>query len=287
LNNKEAVRQLNIEGIGMQLLIKIGLIFCLVISSIITHAEQATSSPRTFQQIINSGQLRIGVTLFTPWVMRAKDGQLIGSELDMARRLATDMGVEPEFGVYEWAHLIPALEKGEVDIIISGMAVRPDRALRINFSRPYASSGVGLAANKTLTDGFKDLNAMKQPNVSIGAVSGTLSEDVVKRMFPKTNLKSFDNTQLLEKALLDGNLHAMAASNPQPKFLALKHSDKVDVPLVKPLISFKEAFGVAKGNSEFIHFLDAWVVARGADGWIASTRRYWFESLNWREQVQQ
>lgn len=270
----------------MQSFSKLACVFFFIIASLATQAAQEPTA-RTFQQIVSSGQLRVGVSLFTPWVMRAKDGQLIGSELDMARRLASDMGLEPQFGVYEWDHLIPALEKGEIDIIITGMAVRPDRALRINFSRPYASSGVGMAANKALTAGFKDLSAMQQPSINIGVVNGTISADVAKRLFPKTTIKSFDKAQLLEKALLDGQLHAIVASNPQPKFLSLRFSDKVDVPLAKPLISFKEAFAVAKGDADFVNFLDAWVVAREADGWIASTRRYWFESLNWREQVKQ
>ncbi|MBL4827631.1 MAG: transporter substrate-binding domain-containing protein [Spongiibacteraceae bacterium] len=269
----------------MQLLVKIGCVFCLVIASMASLA--ASPSPRTFQQIIASEHLKVGVSVFSPWVMRAKDGQLIGSELDMARRLASDMGIKPDIKVYEWKNLIPALEKGEIDIIVSGMAVRPDRALRINFSRPYADSGVGMAANKALTAGFKDLSAMKQSGVTIGAVSDTISADIAKRLFSNTTIKTFDDIQSLQQALLNGELHALLASNPQPKFLALRYSEKVDVPLAKPLISFKEAFGIAKGNNEFVNFLDSWVVARKADGWIASTRRYWFESLNWREQVTQ
>lgn len=267
----------------MRLLTRIGCIICLVISTMAAHADKP--SVRTMKQIISSGELRVGVSLFTPWVIRAKDSQLIGSEIDMGRRLARDMGIEAQFSVHEWANLISALEKGEIDIIISGMAVRPDRALRINFSQPYADSGVGLAANKTLTAGFKDLSEMKQPKVNIGAVADTVSADVAKRMFSKARLRTFDTVASLEKALLADEVHAMVASNPQPKYLSLKHPEKIDVPLAKPLVSFKEAFGVAKGNSEFLNFLDAWVVARSADGWIASTRRYWFESLNWREQV--
>lgn len=245
----------------------------------------AQTPPRDFQQILASGELRIGVALFSPWVMRAKDGQLIGSEVDMARRLAADMKLTPQLSVYEWQQLIPALEKGEIDIIIAGMAIKPERALRVNFSRPYGDSGIGLAANSQLTSEFKNLDALKRPEINIGSVKGTASADVAKRMFSRTKLVYFDNSSELEAALVSGKVHAVIASNPQPKFYSLKYPDQVDTPLSKPLLSLKEGLAINKGDADFLNFLDAWVVAHSADAWIASTRHYWFESLEWQEQI--
>jgi polar amino acid transport system substrate-binding protein len=77
----------------------------------------------------------------------------------------------------------------------------------------------------------------------------------------------------------------MIAANPLPKFLSLKYPQKVDLPLVKSLLSFKEGLAINKGDADFINFLDAWVVARTADAWIPGVRRYWLETLDWQEQV--
>ncbi|MEE8057167.1 MAG: transporter substrate-binding domain-containing protein [Pseudomonadales bacterium] len=262
---------------------KIILLSLIMMLSLTTGA--AEKSQRYFQEVLDSGQLRIGVSIFSPWVMKAKDGQLIGSEIDMARRLAVDMGLSPEFGLYEWKKLIPALENGEIDIIVSGMGIKPKRALRVNFSRPYGDVGVGLAANTRLTADFSSLDDMKKQGVNIGVIADTVSADVAKRLFSKTTIKYFSTEDEVQQALLKGDVHAVIAASPLPKFLSLKYPEQIDVPLAKPLLNFKEGLAINKGDADFLNFLDAWVVARTADAWIPSTRHYWFETLEWQEQL--
>ena len=52
--------------------------------------------------ILDRGTIRFGVAEFVPWTIRTKSGELIGFEIDIAKKIATDMGVKPEFTVYEW-----------------------------------------------------------------------------------------------------------------------------------------------------------------------------------------
>ena len=96
--------------------------------------------PRPLQEVLNQGNLRIGIALATPWTIRAGDGELLGFEIDVAENLAEVMGVEPIFLVYDWDKIILALESGEVDIV-AGLAITPERALHVNFSQPYAVGG--------------------------------------------------------------------------------------------------------------------------------------------------
>jgi polar amino acid transport system substrate-binding protein len=241
---------------------------------------------REFNDIIKSGELRVGVAIFTPWVMRAKDGQLVGSEIDMARRLAADMGVKPVIGLYEFEQLIPTLNKGDIDIIVSGMGIKPSRALKVNFSRPYGDAGIGLATNTQMTADFTSVEDLKRPSVKIGVIGDTMSADVAKRLFSKSTIKAYMNQDDMEKALLEGKVHGIIAAQPVPNFLSLQHPQKVDVPLARPLLSFKEGMAINKGDADFLNFLDSWVIARTADAWISSTRHYWLETLKWKEQVQ-
>lgn len=266
----------------MRLLIKQSLVLVLVFFAAMATAGDGQ---RHFQQIIKSGELRIGVSLYPPWVMRSKAGELIGSEVDMGRRLAADMGVDASFGEYEWQQLIPALNKGEIDVIISGMAIKPSRALQVNFSRPYGESGIGLAANTALTKDFKSLDELQQPKVKIAVISKTLSADLAQRVFARATLVTVATQAEAEDMLLNGKVHALVASNPLPRFIAIKHPGKVDVPLNKPLLTFKEAMAINKGDVDFLNFLDSWIIARTADAWIPSTRSYWLESLDWKDQV--
>jgi len=83
---------------------------------------------------------------FLPWAMKDKNGELVGFEIDVARRLAADMGVKVEFVPTKWAGIIPALLTGKFDVVIGGMGIQTKRALKVNFSIPYDYSGMALVA---------------------------------------------------------------------------------------------------------------------------------------------
>ena len=101
---------------------------------------QTLSSESVIESIKREGVLRVGLSLFKPWSMRDKNGNLVGFELDVARKLADDMGVEIEFQPTSWDGIIPALVSGKFDVIISGMSITPARNLTVNFSDPYTLS---------------------------------------------------------------------------------------------------------------------------------------------------
>ena len=97
---------------------------------------QELGAESVIETIKKRGVIKIGLDLFGPWSMRYKNGELIGFEPDVGRKLAEDMGVEVEFVPTKWAGIIPALVAGKFDVIISGMTVTPSRNLTVNFSEP-------------------------------------------------------------------------------------------------------------------------------------------------------
>ena len=88
------------------------------------------------ENVLQRGVLRVGMSTFVPWAMKDKNGELIGFEIDVARRLAADMGVEVEFVPTKWSGIIPALLTGKFDVIIGGMGIRPERNKKVNFTIP-------------------------------------------------------------------------------------------------------------------------------------------------------
>ena len=131
------------------------LLFCLavIVSWSLTLLPMAAaenrpnSQPGTLQSVLENGTLRVGVSLFTPWTLKTKNGDIVGFEIDVAKQLAKDLGVKPEFHVLDWEKIIPNLLNRKIDIIIAGIVITPQRALKVNFSQPYDSSGVSLATN--------------------------------------------------------------------------------------------------------------------------------------------
>jgi polar amino acid transport system substrate-binding protein len=246
-----------------------------------------TAQADALEDILERGTIRVGVSLFVPWTIQDDAGELSGFEIDVANKLAQDMGVKPEYKVYVWEEIIPAVMKGEIDIIAGGMAITPERALKINFSQPYADSGISMVTNTEMTQDIKQLDELNQGKIIIAVVSGTAANELAPHLFNKSTIKVFDTAKEAEQAILKGKAHAWLASIPQPQFLALQYPETVDLPLAKPILPYKAGFGVKKGEQEWLNFLNAWVTARKADKWLSATHKHWFQSLNWRKESKQ
>jgi len=161
------------------------------------------------------------------------------------------------------------------------MAITPERALKLNFSRPLARSGVGLATNTNLTQNMKTLDDLNDKSVTITTVGETMAAKVAATLFDSANVKEFATTEPAEKAVLEGHAHAYVAGMPEVRFLVLKNPAKLDLPINEPLVASSEALAVKKGEQQLLNFLDAWVTARQTDSWLATTRDYWFGTLEW------
>ena len=238
-----------------------------------------------FYDIQKSGELKVGVSILPPWVMKSKDGGLVGFEIDIAKQLAKDMGVKVKFKEYQWSNMIPALIKGEIDIIASGLSITPKRALEINYTQPYSSSGYSLVTNLSLTKDFTSIKNLNNEKVYITAVQGTVSADLAERIFPRAKLDLRKTEEDATSAVVNGTVHAFVSSSPIPEFISIKHPDEVDLPLKKPLLTTKEAFAIRKNNPEMMNYLNSWIIAHKADEWIDSSYKYWFKSLKWQPKV--
>ena len=254
-------------------------------SSLATAETESPSQPGTLQSVLEKKSLRIGVSLFTPWTIKQRDGQLVGFEIDVAKQLAKDLGVKPEFHVLEWEKIMPALLKREIDIIAAGMVITPQRALKFNFSQPYDSSGIGLVTNIPLTKTFNGPHDLNRSEVIITAVTGSISEDVARRVFPNATIKTLSSSQEAIQAVTKGKVHAYVEHEPITTFIALDNPETVDEPLSKPLLETRAGFAVNKGDPDFINFLNAWVISHDADVWLSSAHNYWFEGVEWRKDL--
>ena len=253
----------------------------LLLATFVSPLAQADA----MDDILERGTLRVGVSEFVPWAMPAKRGGHVGHDVDLGVKIAKDMGVRAEFKVYEWKDIIPALEAGEVDMIAAGIVVTPQRALRISFTEQVALSGAGMATNTHMTKDVENLEQLNDPDIVIATITNTFSEGVARSIFDKAEIHSHGSKDDAEKEILEGRAHAYISSLPAVKFLVMNNSDAIDLPLSDPLVGWAEALAVRKGEQELLNFLNAWITAHKADRWLNVTRDYWFESLDWTQDV--
>ncbi len=249
-------------------------------------ATQELSRESVIETIKQDGVIRIGLSLFVPWSMRDKNGDLIGFELDVGRKLAEDMGVEVEFVPTAWDGIIPALVSGNFDVIISGMSVTAQRNLTINFTDPYAYSGLAIMANKQLTEGMS-LEDFNKPEVTFAARRGATPAAVIAENFPNATLLLFDEDGASTQEVLNGNAHASMAAQPTPNREAGRHPETLTVPFDNLYDPRGEAFGVRKGDPDAMNFFNNWISQNWRSGWLEERHNYWFATEEWADQVAQ
>ncbi len=239
----------------------------------------------TLEQILKRGEIKVGMSTFVPWAMKDKQGKLIGFEIDVAKRLAKDMGVKVKFIPTKWSGIIPALLTGKYDVIIGGMGIIPKRNLKVNFTIPYEYSGMSIVASKKKAKGFNSLEAFNNEDIIIVARIGTTAAQAVRKYFPKAQLRLFDDESQAVQEILSGRAHALVASAPMPAFQALKYKDKLYLPIKGTFTKEPIGFALRKGDVDTLNFFNNWIRYVDAEGWLKERNEYWFETDKWRSLI--
>ncbi|MBP1739954.1 MAG: polar amino acid transpoter, substrate-binding protein [Deltaproteobacteria bacterium] len=249
------------------------------------EVQQKLTGESTLEQVLKRKTLKVGMSTFQPWAMKDKTGNLVGFEIDVAKRLAEDTGVKVEFVPTNWDGIIPALLSGKFDVIIGGMGILPSRNLKVNFTMPYDTSGMSLVANKELAGNFKTLQDFNRPDVTLAVRLGATPVAAAQKFMPKAQLTKFDDESKAIQELLNGKAHAVIASAPMPAYQALKYPDKLFLPLKETFTKEPIGFAIKKGDVDTLNYFNNWITVRQADGWLAERKHYWFETTDWESLV--
>ncbi len=269
--------------------LKLGMaaVICMAVATgaVAQRTQQQLSSESVIETIKRRGALKVGMSTFVPWAMRDKNGELVGFEVDVAKKIATDMGVAIEFVPTAWDGIIPALLAGKFDVIIGGMSIRAQRNLTINFTVPYAHSGVGVAASKEMTAGMAWPDDYNNSDVTFTCRRGATACIAVDELFPKATALKFDDDSQSAQEVLNGNAHAVVSSYPRPTMLVHQHGDKLFLPTTDNLTEGDEAFGLRKGDPDALNFFSNWIAVNTRSGWLKDRHSYWFKTTDWAGQV--
>ena len=231
-------------------------------------------------KVMRKGTLRVGLSSFVPWAMQDKKGEWIGFEIDVAKKLAEDMGVKIEFVPTKWEGLIPSLLTGKFDLIVAGMTGTPQRALKINFTNPYDYSGMNVVVHKDFMDGVTHyLDLDKKGNTIVSRV-GTTGAALAKETYKNAKVRLFPDEGPMVQELLNGKATALLASAPQPAQLAAKYPDTLMF-LDKNLVQQPICIGVPKGDPDTLAYLNNWITTVRNNGFIEKKVNYWWKSLEW------
>jgi polar amino acid transport system substrate-binding protein len=179
------------------------------------QATSGTSASPVLDRIQQRGQLVVGTMgNMPPLNMTSKDGDIFGLEADLARMLADAMDVNVKFVTKPFNELLPALQNGQVDMVLSGMTITPERNRKVAFIGPYFISGKAFLT-KIKTIAYADEAAeANNPNTKIVALKGSTSQAFAEAFLDKTTLFAVENYDEAVDMVLEDKAHAMIADYP-------------------------------------------------------------------------
>ena len=182
---------------------------------VFTSTVQAVDNSPVLSRIQKSGKMVLGTSGTMPLMSeKTLTGDVIGYDIDMARALAESMGVKLETKIIPFDQLIPALESGEVDIVLSNMTMTVDRNMRVAFAGPYFVSGKCLITKEQEVAKAGDATDLKEADMTMAVVKGTTSENFVKELLPQLKTLPVTDADEGTKLVASGKAKAMLTDFP-------------------------------------------------------------------------
>ncbi|MDF7672797.1 ABC transporter permease subunit [Lactobacillus sp. ESL0701] len=183
---------------------------------------------------------------FPPFEFANANNQYIGIDIDILKNIAQEQGFKVNIKPMGFNGSLQALESGQIDGMIAGMSITPEREKKIDFSDPYFMSGVIMA---TSTKGkITKLSQLRGKKVAIktGTAGAQYANSIKKKYGFKTT--TFDDSNNMYQDVLTGNSAACFEDQPVMQY-AIKKGTKLRI-VTKPAVKAPYAFAVKKGQNK-------------------------------------
>jgi polar amino acid transport system substrate-binding protein len=241
-----------------------------------------TSRSARLDRILESRELRVGLSGNQPPLnMRNKRGEIIGLEVDLVMALARSMGLEVRAVVKPFAELLPALEAGELDLVISGMTITPERNARVAFAGPYFVSGKSLLTRFQEISGVENSAALDDPSRSYAALGGSTSEKFVKEVAPQAKLVATPDYGTAVQMVIDGDVDALIADFPICEVSMLRHPEAKLSTLVTPFTVEPLGIALPADDPLLVNLVENYLTTLDDTGTLTQLKAKWFSYGSW------
>ncbi|UCE84935.1 MAG: transporter substrate-binding domain-containing protein, partial [Deltaproteobacteria bacterium] len=180
--------------------------------------------PARLQRVLESGELRVGLSGNQPPLnMKNRRGEIIGLEVDLVEALARSMGLTARLVEKPFPELLPALERGEVDLVISGVTITPERNARVAFAGPYFISGKSVLTKSKTISNVESSAALDDPVRTYAVLASSTSEQFVKEVLPRAKRVATQDYDTAVQMVIDDEVDALVADYPICMISVLRH----------------------------------------------------------------
>jgi His/Glu/Gln/Arg/opine family amino acid ABC transporter permease subunit len=183
-----------------------------VLVAIVTSAPAAAQT--ALERVRASGRLRVGIDATYPPFDIAEGGEFSGFDVDIARAIARELGVQAELVNSSFDGVFPALQNGTFDVVISAVTITPERQATMLFSDPYIAAGQQVVARKDSALATLDDLA----GTTVGVQINTTAQFAMEKR-AGVALAKYNTIDLALLDLQNGRIDAVASDGPVLRYM--------------------------------------------------------------------
>jgi len=216
----------------------------------------------TLDIVLERGELIVGTEPeFPPFESKNEKGEFVGFDMDMARELAKDLGVKLRIEEMPFEMLPTALKTGSIDLIISGMTAKPERAKTVSFTDAYYETVLCLLVH--VGSGIEKPGDADGKRIAVK--TGTTGETKAKELFKNATIVPFPTEGACALEVATGRADAFLYD----RHSVLRHQrNSPDATRVidDPLSAEPYAMATRLGDTKFVERLDKFLADFRGDG---------------------
>ena len=197
-------------ALGLVAVLAAGLVGCGNKSS-----DNSGGNQTALEQIKKNKKLVVATSPdYPPFEFMVSEGgksKIVGADIDLAQKIADKLGVELELKAMDFDALLPALQAGKVDMVITGMTPNEKRKKAVDFSDIYFKGENAVIVNAKDAGKFTSEDQLKK--AKLGVQKGSTQETYVKDNLKVTNYKALVAVPDLIADMKNGNIDAVVLNS--------------------------------------------------------------------------
>ena len=221
------------------------------------------------------GVLRAGVIAEgIPYAFRNARNQLVGFDIEMAQRLADDLGVSVEFFRFPQNELVEQVRERRIDIVMTGARLTPERAAEFEVSEPYLDETLAVVVLDHRRQSFQSWEAIRELGaLRVGVQNLPYYVSNIKALLPEARLEVITETKELIDPRAPYDAYVLPAERGSvltilnPRFsVVVPEGMTVKMPLAYP---------IAGNDPKWTRFVNTWIGMKKRDGFINALYDHW------------
>ena len=203
---------------GLKKLVALGLVAVLAVGLVgcgNKSSDNSGGNQTALEQIKKNKKLVVATSPDYPpfefMVSENGKSKIVGADIDLAQKIADKLGVELELKAMDFDALVPALQAGKVDMVITGMTPNEKRKKAVDFSDIYFKGENAVIVNAKDAGKFTSEDQLKK--AKLGVQKGSTQETYVKDNLKVTNYKALVAVPDLIADMKNGNIDAVVLNS--------------------------------------------------------------------------